>query len=388
MPRLACCSIALSVLAACASLPEWRAADATAWPSPGCPEAIRSSAQRLLDEAVGRHRLVGVQVAFLRPGGPRCLLASGTTRPERDEPLRPDHVVRLGSLTKTYTAVLVLRLAERGLLDLDAPLGRWFPGRPASERVSVRMLLDHSSGIPELLGPRTMLLSTWSSRRVWTDGELEHMALDPDLAFEPGSDHRYSNSNYVLLGLIAQRVTGRPLASLLREEILGPLHLESTAYLPAEATPPRLVAGFDRDLIPLPGWHVTTPENTSWSSLAVASGAMAASAGDVARFFEAVVGREVVSEASYRRMVSFETARHPQDRYLERFGSGLFAFGPYYGDAYGHPGLFVGSEALALFDPEERWVFVLLANVSRIRERDVLVEDLLATFAGGRRGQE
>ena len=103
---------------------------------------------------------------------------------------------------------------------------------------------------------------------------------------------------------------------------------------------------------------------------------MAAVAGDVRRFFEAIPTGELLQPASVQKMTTTSRARRPQDRYLENFGSGLFQYDMFQG-AYGHMGLFIGTTTIAIFDPWQRYTLVLLANVSRIKNRDALVNSLL-----------
>jgi len=180
-----------------------------------------------------------------------------------------------------------------------------------------------------------------------------------------------------LLGILAERATDKSLATLYREQIFTPLDIHQTQFLPSEDALQELVPGFDRDLIPLPGWHANKPENSAWSSLAYASGGMAATASDVMIFFAAIMRREIISDESYRIMTAVTRARMPKDKYLENFGLGLFRYGDVYRGTYGHMGLFVGSEAIALFDPERRFALVLLANVSRIKDRDSIIKEYL-----------
>jgi len=187
-------------LTGCASLQKFHVPVSTQ-PSleSACPVELRVNCQRLLDSAINEHALVGAQVSLSIGDKIKCHVSSGTTDRDRQHPMLPTHLIRIGSLTKTYTSVVVLRLMEKGLLALDSPISRWFPEYRFAERITVKMLLNHSSGIRELLGPRAMLLSTVNSRRVWTTPDLLEMIFGPDLEFEPGSNHRYSNSNYVLL---------------------------------------------------------------------------------------------------------------------------------------------------------------------------------------------
>ncbi|MDZ7289360.1 MAG: beta-lactamase family protein [candidate division KSB1 bacterium] len=338
--------------------------------------------QKILDHAVNEHQLVGAQISIRLPDGSIWNGASGTTDLDRRELMKPSHVIRIGSLAKTYTAVVVFRLIERGVLGLDSTIARWLPEYKQAPRITLRMLLSHASGIPDLLGMRVMLASSMNSRKVWTPDELLDMICARHLEFEPGTEHRYSNSNYVLLGIIAERATGKSLRALYRDEIFSPLSLHDTYFLATDHPPPELVTGYDRSLIPLPGWHVTKPDNTAWSSCAYASGAMAATASDVLRFFSAILNREIISDQSFRLMTEFIKAKHPKDKYLENFGMGLFQYGDYYRRAYGHLGLFIGSEAIAIFSPEKEFILVFLANVSRIKNSDAIIQKYLDMIVG------
>jgi D-alanyl-D-alanine carboxypeptidase len=343
---------------------------------------MHSRCQEILDEAVNQHKLIGVQLSLKFPDGHIWNGASGTVDRDRHTLMAPSHVIRIGSLTKTYTAVVVFRLIERGILALDSTIDRWLPEYRHSGRITLKMLLNHSSGIPDLLGMRVMFVASMNSTKKWTESELLEMIFDENLAFDPGTNNEYSNSNYVLLGVIAERASGKSLQSLYHDEILSPLSLSHTYLLPSDSIPPELVTGYDRDLIPLPGWHSTEPENTSWSSCAHAAGGMAASAPNVLMFFDAVMNRRIITEQSYAMMTKFTGAKEPKDKYLEKFGLGLFHYGDFYDGAYGHLGLFVGSEAIAIFSPEKRFVLVFLANVSRVNDSDAFIRKYLDLVVG------
>lgn len=104
---------------------------------------------------------------------------------------------------------------------------------------------------------------------------------------------------------------------------------------------------------------------------------MAATASDVLRFFTAILHRKIISDQSLRLMTAFKKTKRPKDKYLENFGMGLFQYGDYYCGAYGHLGLFIGSEAVAIFSPEKNFVLVFLANVSRIKNSDAIIQKYL-----------
>ncbi|MFD1832791.1 serine hydrolase domain-containing protein [Streptomyces desertarenae] len=150
--------------------------------------------------------------------------------------------VRIGSNTKTFTATVVLRLVAEGAIGLDAPVADHLPGFGLDRRITVRMLLQHTSGVFNFTGeyyadgtfvpgiPATTAGREWVDNRFRTyrpEG-LVRLALSKPARFEPGTDWSYSNTNYVLLRLLIERVTGRSLAEEMQRLILGPLGLSGT----------------------------------------------------------------------------------------------------------------------------------------------------------------
>ncbi len=185
------------------------------------------SLQAVLDDEANRLKVPGLQAFVRSPSGETWSGASGTVDLERRHLLQRDHILRVGSITKTFTAVLILKLAEEEALSLDDPLARWFPAFPNAGQITVRTLLNHRSGIPEII-PNVLMRSMlpWTA---WEPQELAAIAAQNMPTFTPGSDFSYSNANYILLGLIAEKVTGRTAAQLLRERLIGPLGLRNTS---------------------------------------------------------------------------------------------------------------------------------------------------------------
>ncbi|HEY8515318.1 MAG TPA: serine hydrolase domain-containing protein [Candidatus Binatia bacterium] len=144
----------------------------------------------------------------------------------------PEDALHLvGSVTKTYIASLVLLLVEDGSLSLSDPVTRWIPDVPGGDAVQVEHLLNHTSGIFNYTSDETYLLDTLS-RRVYTPRELLDIAFSRPPSFvagEPGK-WEYSNTNYVILGMIVEGVTGRPVAQVLRERILEPIGASATFF--------------------------------------------------------------------------------------------------------------------------------------------------------------
>jgi len=134
----------------------------------------------------------------------------------------PDTKFRIASITKTFTAVLIMQLVETGKVDLDGKLIDYLPfyRNDTGERVTIHHLLSHSSGIPDYL----RIAGFWQNQILLTYSRKEFVNkyCSGDLEFEPGSKYQYNNSGYYLLGLIIEEVTGKSFETILQENILNP----------------------------------------------------------------------------------------------------------------------------------------------------------------------
>ncbi len=365
------------ILASCSSLPRYSIPNGRNIINSGTIDSHTADLlQVVLDKAINKYNLIGIQVSVKTKEGRTWNGASGTADKERTKPLSINNTIRIGSVTKTFTAVLILRLIEKGYIRFDQSIDIWFPDISESNKITIQHLLSHSSGIPEILGMKVMMTSTINSHKIWKSDELLEIIKNKKLKFKPGTIYEYSNSNYILLGLIAEKVTGKPLKTLYREEIFEPLGLKNTYFVPYENPPINLVTGYDRNLIPLPGYQKIHPDNTSWSTCAHASGAIVSSASDVMRFFDAIMQAIILDEKSIKVMTFFHQGADEKEKYNKNFGLGIFHFDDVYDNTYGHLGLFIGSEALAIYHPEKGYVIVLIGNVSKFN-KDELIKDII-----------
>jgi D-alanyl-D-alanine carboxypeptidase len=174
--------------------------------------------QAILDEEVNTLKVPGIQAYVRTPDGLTWSGTSGTTDLQRHQPMQQEDILRIGSVTKTFTAVVILKQVEAGQLSLDDHLSRWFPGIPGAESITVRNLLNHTSGIEDII-PKGMMKSIIPST-VWQEDELLKLIAGGKPGFTPGSQWAYSNSNYILLGMIAEKVTGKSMLQLYHEEII------------------------------------------------------------------------------------------------------------------------------------------------------------------------
>ena len=217
-------------------------------------------------------------------------------------PLNTNHRFYLASVGKTYTAVAIVSMATDGLLGLDDPITRWLPtsitdGIPSSDQITVRHLLNHTSGIFDYQDDS----SDWlfndflpDPNRQWSNADILPYFLGRPLHFEPGTAARYSDSNYVLVGLIAEAASGLPLQDVIRNYALAPLGLQDTLHGNEASGVPNLAHGYVElggSLLDVYPWY---------SHYGVSDGGMQASAADVASFVYAIFASERVLTADRR----------------------------------------------------------------------------------------
>ncbi|MFI5660003.1 serine hydrolase domain-containing protein [Streptomyces sp. NPDC051684] len=210
----------------------------TATHSPAGPDRpeLRDVLQEIVDSGI-----TGIQLRVHDERGTWAATA-GAAELDRDAAPPVDGHVRIGSNTKTFTATLVLQLVAEGKVDLDAPAVDHLPEYDLDRRVTVRMLLQHTSGVFNHTGEFSEdgsmvpgIISTLAGKE-WVDNrfhshrpqDLARLSLSKPPRFEPGAGWSYSNTNYVLARLLVENVTGRPIAEVTRERILDPLGLTGT----------------------------------------------------------------------------------------------------------------------------------------------------------------
>jgi D-alanyl-D-alanine carboxypeptidase len=173
--------------------------------------------------------------------------ARGLASSEYDVPNRPDTRFNLGSINKIFTRVAIGQLAEKNKLSLDDPINKFLPDYPnpeAAEKVTVRQMLDMTSGISDFFGKK---YSDTPKDRVRTLNDyLQLFAAEP-LLFQPGTNRQYSNGGYIVLGLIVEKASGKNYSDYMRENIYQPAGMESTAHLDADLPAANVASGYTRN---------------------------------------------------------------------------------------------------------------------------------------------
>ncbi|SFK73958.1 D-alanyl-D-alanine carboxypeptidase [Amycolatopsis sacchari] len=246
----------------------------------------------------------------------------------------------IGSNTKMFTSALALQLVDRGRLDLDAPVSKYLPGVvPNGENITVRMLLNHTSGLFSYTGDPDFFPNTEKNpQHVYTDQELLAIAFRHAADFAPGTSWSYSNTNYVLVGMILQKLTGKSMPELVEQRIVRPLGLTHTYYAAPRATHtgPGYAHGYQvRFAGPSPAY--TDVSDWPLGGWAGAAGAIISTQADLSRFLSALLRGELFSRKQLEQMQT--TVPIPASFGIPgSYGLGLIKIDSPCGTVWGHGG--------------------------------------------------
>ena len=291
-----------------------------------------------------------------------------------------DTAFPVASVSKTFTAALILDLAEDGLLDLDASVRSYVPTLGISRKITVRQLLDHTSGLRDFyFHPRIDKALLTRPTRVW-DAARSLTYVGKPYA-KPGVSWRYSNTNYLVLGLVAEAVGGGSVAEQLRTRFLTPLGLDRTFYQSTEEPKGPLVrnyrfVGTDPKLraIDLSDGTRVAPF-TSVVTAAGAAGSIASTSSDLVRWARALYGGSALEPATRATMIG-EVVRTAPYKPAVAYGLGVQSVRIAGHPTLGHSGRFLGARAAVRWLTDEQIAIAVLTNQSRT-DTNALLSDLL-----------
>lgn len=335
-----------------------------------------------IDAAVQPHlahpSAVGLAVGVARGGEVVLEKGYGRAELEFDQPAGPATMFRIGSVTKQFTAALVMRSVERGQVALDDPLSKFVPESefPTGGRaVTIRQLLNHTSGIPSY----TDLGDVWQKTIPLELSHAELLALvaGRPFDFEPGTQFRYNNTGYYLLGMVLERVHGKPYARILQEELCTPLGLARTRY------------DSNSDLIRDRAQGYQTKDGALANDEPIglsqpgAAGALLSTGGDLVRWSTALTAGKVVKPESYALMV---TPTRLPDGSDTGYGFGLMV-----GEVLGrrcvqHGGGINGFASVLVWFPEDDLHVAVISNSERLSPQRV-AKDIVRAVLGIEKAQ-
>jgi D-alanyl-D-alanine carboxypeptidase len=357
-------------------------------PSPPIPPSATTELVSHLDRALERQRvrraIPGISATIIFADGTSWTGTSGYADLRAKEPVSADTAFAAASISKTFAAAAALQLVESGRLALRDRVAVWLPTLGLDRRITVRMLLNHTSGLHDFFfDPRIDRALLADRAAAWTSARSLRYVGKP--YFKPGRGWHYSNTNYLVLGLLIEHVTGRSLANEVRDRFIDPLGLEDTYTQALEeprgdvANAYRFASGSRRaQAIDLSDGTVVMPFR-SVVTAAGAAGSIAGSSSDLARWARELYGGTILEPATVALMT--DAARTSRFKPRVPYGLGAQAVSIDGRAAVGHSGRFLGMRGVMRWLPGERIAIVVLTNQSR-RDPGVVAGQLLRVVLG------
>ncbi len=313
--------------------------------------ALREKVDAIVRQALTTTGVPSASIAIVQGGAIAYLQAYGDGRIEPHMPALPSMRYSIGSISKQFTAAAVLLLAEQGKLSLDDPVSRFVPNLTRGNEVTIRELLSHTSGYqdywPQDYVPPFML------QTITADKILDQWARKP-LDFDPGTEWQYSNTNFVIAGLIVEKASGEPLLQFLTEHIFAPLGMKSVMNIDQNRLTETDATGYLRYAVgPL---RPAPKEGKGWL---FAAGELAMPAEDLAKWDVSMIHQSVLRPASYAQMEKEVVLKNGLGT---RYGLGVDVRREFGQRAIEHGGEVSGFTAQNTVFPDARMAVVVLVN--------------------------
>lgn len=296
----------------------------------------------------------GCVVLIARKGEVLYRKAFGMANVELEVSMNPENVFRIASLTKQFTSVAILQLHEKGLLNIEDDIKKYIPDFPSTDKITIANLMSHTSGIKNITDTE---LAKELKRKSSAPAELVDKIKTLPAEFKPGTQHRYSNSGYLLLGYIIEKVSGQTYEQYISENIFKPLHMDRAYYDHAQTVVPGRAGGY----------VATSPQafrNADFldQSFPYAAGALMMSVDDMYKWHKGLCSYGIIKKETLEKAFTpFTLADGSKTSYgfgwaLDRFLGGPMRL---------HGGAIDGFSAIVMYLPEKELFMVAFSNVDR-----------------------
>ncbi|MBC2644015.1 MULTISPECIES: serine hydrolase [unclassified Rhodococcus (in: high G+C Gram-positive bacteria)] len=303
-----------------------------------------------IPKAMERAEIPGAVVGVWQDDAAPYVQAFGVRDTATGDPMEPDVFTRIGSITKTFTTTAVLQLVDQGKIGLDDPIDRYVPDVPNGNTITIRQLAAMRSGLPDYTDVVIPALPSQPQRQ-WTPQELLGISFSRPPLFAPGAAFDYCNTNTVLLGLVVEKVSGRPLDAYIDEYIERPENLGHTSVPTDAAIPSPHAQGYtktpDGDTVNATDW------NPSWG---FGAGNMISTLDDLGSWARDLATGTLLSPPTQREREQFQLA--PSEGTGSLYGLGV----EYQNGWIGHNGNTAGYQTYAYYLPPEDKTVVMLVN--------------------------
>jgi len=347
----------------------------TSQASPDTSEAqlkrIRESTQAKLDQLHAAAGFPGATIGFVLADGRSGSVSTGVSDLATKRPLVPTDLMLAGSIGKTFVAAVMIQLAQEGKINLDDRIEQWFKAEPWFARlpnaneITIRMLLNHSSGIANHADDDKFYKAlAGNPDRVWKYEDLIAFVLNKKPLFAAGKGFAYADTNYILVGMIIEQVTGTTLYAEVTRRFLKPLRLDH--IVPQEGRIiPGVVNGYSSFtmLAGLRGAMIVDGKFTINPQVEWAGGGFASTAEDLARWARALYGSDLIKKPFTDQMLAgIKTGE------VDLYGLGVEIGEGRWGKSYGHDGLFPGYVAAMAYFPQYQVAVAIQVNTDREKQ--------------------
>ena len=280
---------------------------------------------------------------------------------ENDIPATSETIYRIGSVSKTYTAAIIMQLIEEKKLTLETKLDKYFPQIPNANQITIEHLLRHRSGLFDYLS--TEDFNDWSGEPK-TQDELIQIFVDNGTVFSPGSKTEYSNTNYALLSYIAEQIDGTAFSEILDERITRPLQLSKTCFGGKINASENEALSYKK----LKSWNQSSEIDMS---IAMGAGGIVSTPTEVNHFYTALFDQKVVSKRSLKQMTKM----------VDGEGMGLSEAKPFGRKAYWYSGGIDGFSSVVVYYPDDEVSFTMTLNAVAMNMY-VINDGMMSIFFG------
>ncbi|NOU38489.1 MAG: beta-lactamase family protein [Ferruginibacter sp.] len=310
--------------------------------------------------------VVGITLSVYKPNAGMWLGASGKADLHNDIAMKACNITRVGSTVKTFVATIILKLQEEGKLNIDDKISKYLQGNNISKIknahiATIRQLMQHSSGINNYIQDlkfQTASLNNWIKE--WNADELLKYSYNKAPYFSPDEDVRYSNTCYILLGLLIEKIEGKQLYKVFEEKIITPLGLANTQFAGKNPVPDGIVRGY---IDMYSNFNVIESTYFSGWDYYTADGSLISNVYDMNVFIRALIQGKIINASSLNKMLSWKTPNEVAvDFFSISYGLGIFKIETSKGIAYMHSGDAVGYHADMFYFPNDSTTIVSTFN--------------------------
>jgi len=321
--------------------------------------------QQLLDD-IKNSGVPGISMSVHDPIRGMWLGASGKADLKSNIDLKVGNITRVGSTVKTFTATIILILQEGGKLNLDDRVTDYLTGDEIrdlenADIATIRQLLNHSSGIYNYISDIQFQTASLNDLvKEWTPEELLGYARGQHANFKPGEDVEYSNTNYILLGMIISKIENKPFYEVFEEKLFAPLNLNFTQFATENPVPDNIIRGY-ADLYS--NLNVIDVTNYSGWDYYTADGGLISNPYDLNVFFTSLVNGEIISSPSLDEMMDWIIPNEEDTEFFPiAHGLGIFKMETQWGEAYFHSGDAIGYYSNMVYFPDQETTICWAVN--------------------------